>query len=182
MLGISVGYKSYLTLMYTCFDDAFECRPQVYSPSIVDWTVLNTLGCGDEIEEMLEFKVYEMGGKEVLFTFEAWRHAFDINEPIYTELCYDFYATYEFEEEVLDEELTSKKLIKFRLGGHAHSFVYIRVFSLFRELIGSNERLITEDPAPGVSRVAMPRPPRPTIQDLYDRIVAWRYARGAYAP
>ncbi|GKD30317.1 hypothetical protein Tco_1241095, partial [Tanacetum coccineum] len=49
--------------------------------------------------------------------------------------------------------------------------------TILRELIGSNERLITEDPAPGVSRVAMPRPPRPTIQDLYDRIVAWRYAR-----
>ncbi|GKE69910.1 hypothetical protein Tco_1527982 [Tanacetum coccineum] len=36
------------------------------------------------------------------------------------------------------------------------------------ELIGSNKRLIAEDLAPGVLRVAMTRPPRPTMQDLYD--------------
>ncbi|GKC89282.1 hypothetical protein Tco_1149931, partial [Tanacetum coccineum] len=36
-----------------------------------------------------------------------------------------------------------------------------------RELIGSNGRLIAEDPAPSVPRVAMPRPPRQTMQDLY---------------
>ncbi|GKB18748.1 hypothetical protein Tco_0852671 [Tanacetum coccineum] len=39
-----------------------------------------------------------------------------------------------------------------------------------RELIGSNRRLIVEDPTPGVPRVAMPRPSRPTMQDLYERI------------
>ncbi|GKC53605.1 hypothetical protein Tco_1076350 [Tanacetum coccineum] len=87
--------------------------------------VLNILGCGDVIEEMLEIKVYEMGGDEVLFTSEAWRLAFDINEPIYTELCHEFYATYKFEEEVLDEELTLKKFIKFRLDGCAHSLTIL---------------------------------------------------------
>ncbi|GJV38465.1 ribonuclease H-like domain-containing protein [Tanacetum coccineum] len=39
-----------------------------------------------------------------------------------------------------------------------------------RELIGSNGRLVADDLAPGVLCVAMPRPPRPTIQDLYDRM------------
>ncbi|GKF67750.1 hypothetical protein Tco_0197429, partial [Tanacetum coccineum] len=39
-----------------------------------------------------------------------------------------------------------------------------------RELIGSNGRLIAEDPAPGVSRFVMPRPLRPTMQDLYERM------------
>nr|GEV15616.1 hypothetical protein [Tanacetum cinerariifolium] len=39
-----------------------------------------------------------------------------------------------------------------------------------RELIGSNGRLIALDTVPGVSRVAMPRPPRLTMQDLYDRM------------
>ncbi|GKA14349.1 hypothetical protein Tco_0693995 [Tanacetum coccineum] len=67
---------------------------QVYSPSIIDWTVLNTLGCGDVIEEMLKIKVYEMEGDE-------------------------------FEEEGTDEELTSKKLIKFRLRGRAHSLTIL---------------------------------------------------------
>ncbi|GKD97147.1 hypothetical protein Tco_1381044 [Tanacetum coccineum] len=37
-----------------------------------------------------------------------------------------------------------------------------------RELIGSNGSLIAEDPPLGVPRFAMPRPSRPTIQDLYD--------------
>ncbi|GJT95050.1 hypothetical protein Tco_1090568 [Tanacetum coccineum] len=94
---------------------------QVYSPCIVDWTVLNTLGCGDTIKEMLEIKVNEVGGDEILFTSEAWRSAFDINEPIYTELCQELYCTYEFDEVVPDDELMTKKVIKFRLCGRAYS-------------------------------------------------------------
>ncbi|GJU55745.1 putative reverse transcriptase domain-containing protein [Tanacetum coccineum] len=39
-----------------------------------------------------------------------------------------------------------------------------------RELIGSNGRLIAEDPTPGVPRVDMPRPPRLTMYDLYERM------------
>ncbi|GKD15014.1 hypothetical protein Tco_1199421 [Tanacetum coccineum] len=39
-----------------------------------------------------------------------------------------------------------------------------------RELIDSEGRLIPEDPAPGVPRVAIPKGPRPSMQDLYDRM------------
>ncbi|GJS59052.1 hypothetical protein Tco_0653836 [Tanacetum coccineum] len=39
-----------------------------------------------------------------------------------------------------------------------------------RELIDSEGRLIPEDPQPGVSRVGIPRPPRASMQELYDRI------------
>ncbi|GJW59158.1 hypothetical protein Tco_0166062 [Tanacetum coccineum] len=39
-----------------------------------------------------------------------------------------------------------------------------------RELIDSEGRLIPEVPAPGVPRVAVPRGPRPSMQDLYDRM------------
>ncbi|GKG04177.1 hypothetical protein Tco_0314564 [Tanacetum coccineum] len=39
-----------------------------------------------------------------------------------------------------------------------------------REVIDSNERLLAEDPAPEVPRVTMPRPSRPYMQDLYDRM------------
>ncbi|GKB05602.1 retrotransposon ORF1 [Tanacetum coccineum] len=94
---------------------------QIYSPCIVDWTLLNTLGYAEAIEEMLEIKIVEMGGQEEIFTSKAWRHAFNISEHIYTELCHEYFATYEFDEEVTDEELISKKLIKFRLGGHGNS-------------------------------------------------------------
>ncbi|GJW23366.1 hypothetical protein Tco_0033988 [Tanacetum coccineum] len=39
-----------------------------------------------------------------------------------------------------------------------------------RELIDSEGRLIPEDPQPGVPRVGIPRPPRASIQDLYERM------------
>ncbi|GJV34606.1 hypothetical protein Tco_1395006, partial [Tanacetum coccineum] len=37
------------------------------------WNILNTLGCDNAIEDMLEVKVNEMGSDEVLFTSEAWK-------------------------------------------------------------------------------------------------------------
>ncbi|GKC34642.1 hypothetical protein Tco_1047026 [Tanacetum coccineum] len=83
------------------------------------------MGCGDTIEEMLEIKVYEVGRDEEIFTSEAWRRAFDINKPVYAELCHEFYATYEFDEIVTDEDLMSKKLIKFRLGGCGHTLTIL---------------------------------------------------------
>ncbi|GJR28739.1 hypothetical protein Tco_1104971 [Tanacetum coccineum] len=94
---------------------------QVYSPFIVDWTILNTLGCGNTIEDMFEARVNEMESDELLFMFDAWKRAFDINEPIYIELCNEFYATFDFDEAVPDDELMTKKVIKFRLYGRAHS-------------------------------------------------------------
>ncbi|GKC18467.1 hypothetical protein Tco_1020617, partial [Tanacetum coccineum] len=46
---------------------------QIYSPYVVDWGLLKNMGCAEEIEEILEFKVYEIGGQHEIFTFEAWR-------------------------------------------------------------------------------------------------------------
>ncbi|GJU22161.1 zinc knuckle CX2CX4HX4C containing protein [Tanacetum coccineum] len=208
--------------------------------NVMPYRIYEKLGREQAIAEMLEIKVYKMGGQEEIFTSEAWRNAFDINEPIYTELCHDFYSTYEFDEEVTNEELITKKLIKFRLGGRAHSLtllefacrlglyhaaqireeglrcifkewlkregveshrksmiccgqfitrmakkisllvdevldglsvlIYCRPLdaTTLSELIDSNKRLIAEDLALGVLRVAMTRPLRPTMQDLYD--------------
>ncbi|GJT20089.1 hypothetical protein Tco_0878795 [Tanacetum coccineum] len=98
---------------------------QIYSPCIMDWTILNTLGCVETIEEMIEIKVVEMGGNEEIFTYEDWRRAFDIREPTYTELCHEFFSAFEFDEVVTDEELTTKKHIKFRLGGRGHSLTLL---------------------------------------------------------
>ncbi|GKB80918.1 hypothetical protein Tco_0947813, partial [Tanacetum coccineum] len=191
--------------------------------------MVNNMGCVKEIKAMLEIKVYEMGEEKEIFSSEAWRRAFDINEPIYTELCHEFYATYNFDEDLTDDELMTNKLIKFRLGrglrsdqnfnareywlsissedelhlsrsltskirSHVLKFItrmarrmnlltdkvldglsaptYCRALdaTTLRELIGSNGSLIVEDPVPGVPRVAMHRPPRPSISDLYDRM------------
>ncbi|GJV91953.1 hypothetical protein Tco_1539766 [Tanacetum coccineum] len=59
-------------------------------------------------------------GEEIFFSV-AWVRAFNIREPIYPELCREFYATYEFDEVCVDDELQLKKIISFRLGGRAHS-------------------------------------------------------------
>ncbi|GJY14896.1 hypothetical protein Tco_0385318 [Tanacetum coccineum] len=59
---------------------------QVYAPCIVDWTILNTMGCAETIEEMLKIKVIEMGGNEKVFSFKAWRRGVDIGSRFYR-LC-----------------------------------------------------------------------------------------------
>ncbi|GKE16632.1 hypothetical protein Tco_1424209 [Tanacetum coccineum] len=100
------------------------------------------MGCGEEIEEMLEIKVIEMGGDEEMFTSEAWRRTFDINEPIFIELCHEFYSTFEFNKDVPKEELWSTRLIKFRLARKDHSLTLVQ----FSKHLGlyENEDVISE--------------------------------------
>nr|GFB74100.1 hypothetical protein [Tanacetum cinerariifolium] len=79
-------------------------------------------GCNSEaksrkIDDMLRIKLREAESNKEIFTFIAWIRAFNIKEPIYTELCHEFYSTYEFDEVCADDELQSKKIIKFRPGG-----------------------------------------------------------------
>ncbi|GJR79427.1 hypothetical protein Tco_0150212 [Tanacetum coccineum] len=104
---------------------AYLLPKQIYSVIIVDWRVLNKMGCTKEIENMLEIKVYEAGSQEEIFSSQAWRRVFDINEPTYTELCHEFYSTYDFDEVCADDELRTKKVIKFRLYGRAHSLTLL---------------------------------------------------------
>ncbi|GJU90330.1 hypothetical protein Tco_1302753 [Tanacetum coccineum] len=202
-----------------------------------------------DVPEMLSLAESE----EEIFTSVAWIRAFNINEPIYVKLCHEFYSTYEFDEVCDDDELQSKKIIKFRLGGRAHSLTLLEFAcrlglyqaveleedgfnvtfdggftyddnlmttnywlsislekTLFlsresyfyyqepnfegdpqndhlwfvseddwlrdldtttlRDLIDFDGKLIPEDPQPGVPRVGIPRPPRASMQDLYDRM------------
>ncbi|GKB10575.1 retrotransposon ORF1 [Tanacetum coccineum] len=72
----------------------------IYSPCIVNWDVLNRMGCGGEINNMLRIRVQEAESKEEIFT------------SVFHEVC-------------ADDELQSKKIIKFRLGGRAHSLTLL---------------------------------------------------------
>nr|GEX45954.1 retrotransposon Orf1 [Tanacetum cinerariifolium] len=201
------------------------------------------MGCDGEIDDMLRIRLREAESNEEIFTSLAWIRAFNIKEPIYAELCHEFYSTYEFDEVCADDELQRKKIIKFRLGGRAHNltllefahrlglyhadeleergeirFVKESYFyyqepnfkgdsrddylvskdywydkiqkndlwllimfdarhqnrdldtTTLRELIDSEGRLIPEDLQPGVPRVGIPRPPKASMQDLYDRM------------
>nr|GEW67273.1 retrotransposon Orf1 [Tanacetum cinerariifolium] len=183
-------------------------------------------------------RLRKSGSDEKIFTSVAWIRAFNINEPIYVELCHEFYSTYEFDEVCADDELQTKKIIKFRLGGRAHNLPFLEFarrlglyqaveleeegFNVYfkgglrsdehfnaqdywlgisreenlglsqcqdavrslsaliyyrdldtitlRDLIDCDGKLIPEDPQPGVPRVGIPRPPRASMKDLYDRI------------
>ncbi|GJZ06514.1 retrotransposon ORF1 [Tanacetum coccineum] len=90
----------------------------IYSPCVVDWNVLNYMGCGKVIDEMLTIKLSVAGIDEEIFTSEVCTRAFNIDEPIYNKLCHEFYSTYEFDEVCADDELRTKKIIKFKIYGH----------------------------------------------------------------
>ncbi|GJX62041.1 hypothetical protein Tco_0294941 [Tanacetum coccineum] len=79
----------------------------------------------EEIDDMLRIRLREAGSDEEIFTLVAWIRAFNINEPIYVELFAQFYSTYEFDEVCADDELQTKKIIKFRLGGCAYSLTLL---------------------------------------------------------
>ncbi|GKE57470.1 hypothetical protein Tco_1496655 [Tanacetum coccineum] len=78
-----------------------------------------------EINDMLRIRLREAGSNEEIFTSVSWIRSFNINEPIYAELCHEFYSTYEFDEVCADDELQTKKIIKFRLSGRAHSLTLL---------------------------------------------------------
>nr|GEU41903.1 hypothetical protein [Tanacetum cinerariifolium] len=156
--------------------------PQVYHEFLL-WKGCNRdaksgMGYDGEINDMLRIRLREAGSDEEIFTSVAWIRAFNINEPNYAKLCHEFYSTYEFDEVCADDELQTNKIIKFRLGGHAHSLTYwslleedvVRSLSslvycrdldtiTLRDLIDSNCKLIPEDPQPSVPRVGISRPP-----------------------
>ncbi|GKA58485.1 hypothetical protein Tco_0757673 [Tanacetum coccineum] len=79
------------------------------------------MGYDGEINDMLRIMLCEAGSDEEIFTLVALISAFNINEPIYAELCHEFYLTYEFDEVCADDELQTKKIIKFILCGRAHN-------------------------------------------------------------
>ncbi|GJR47181.1 hypothetical protein Tco_1315284 [Tanacetum coccineum] len=77
----------------------------IYSPCIVNWDILNRMGCDGEIDDKLRIKVREAESGEEIFTSVAWIRAFNINNPIYAEFCHEFYSTYEFDEVCASDEL-----------------------------------------------------------------------------
>nr|GEV13156.1 hypothetical protein [Tanacetum cinerariifolium] len=97
----------------------------VYSMCVVNWDILNRMGCDGEINDMLRIKLRKEESNEEIFTFVAWIRAFNIKETIYVDLCHEFYSTYEFDEVFTDDELQTKKIIKFRLGECAHNLTLL---------------------------------------------------------
>nr|GEZ35602.1 hypothetical protein [Tanacetum cinerariifolium] len=229
-----------------------------------------------EIDDMLRIRLRKARSDEEIFNSVAWIRALNINEPIYAELCHEFYSTYEFDEVCANDGLglyqaveleeegfnvyfegglrsdehfnaqdywlsisreknlglsrshtsTIKKPIlrviykmityglcqktnrndkviamkKKGAGTQKESQICCGQFiskiarkcrvltedvvrslsapifcrdldtTTLRDLIDSDSKLIPEDPQPGVPRVGIPRPPRASMQDLYDQM------------
>ncbi|GJX56722.1 hypothetical protein Tco_0286619 [Tanacetum coccineum] len=81
--------------------------------------------CYEMIDDMLIIKLCVAGTNEEIFTSKAWTNAFNIDERIYSELCHEFYCTYEFDEVCAVDELKTKKIIKFRLYRRAFSWTLL---------------------------------------------------------
>nr|GEY34534.1 hypothetical protein [Tanacetum cinerariifolium] len=58
------------------------------------------------------------------FIMSFWNEK-DATEMRSREVCHEFYPTYEFDEVCVDDELKTKKIIKFRLGGRAYSLTLL---------------------------------------------------------
>nr|GEW38291.1 hypothetical protein [Tanacetum cinerariifolium]GEW43011.1 hypothetical protein [Tanacetum cinerariifolium] len=102
-------------------------------------TEIKSQGCDKEIDGMLRINLCEAGTNEEIFTSLAWIRAFNINKPIYSKLCHEFYSTYESDKVYADDELKTQKIIKFRLGGRAHSLTLLE-FARRLELYHAKER------------------------------------------
>ncbi|GJX42602.1 hypothetical protein Tco_0257592 [Tanacetum coccineum] len=86
-----------------------------------DETEMQSLGCDGEIDDMLRTRLREAGLDEEIFT--------------------SFYSTYEFDEVCADDDLQTKKIIKFRLGGRAHSLTLLE----FARRLGLYQAVELED-------------------------------------
>nr|GEY31568.1 hypothetical protein [Tanacetum cinerariifolium] len=79
------------------------------------------------VEEAMLLRLFVAGAKEEIFTSEAWANAFNVKERIYSEICHEFYSTYEFDEVYATDELKTKKIINFRLCGRAFSWTLLEI-------------------------------------------------------
>ncbi|GKE89308.1 hypothetical protein Tco_1566783, partial [Tanacetum coccineum] len=139
----------------------------IYSPCVVNWDVLNKMGCDGEIDDILRIRLREAGSDEEIFTSVTWIRAFNINETIYAKLCHEFYLTYEFNEVCADDELQTKKIIKFRLGGRAHSLTLL-------EFARSDEYFNAQDYWLSISQeenLGLSRSHTSTIRNLILRVI-----------
>nr|GEY67473.1 hypothetical protein [Tanacetum cinerariifolium] len=139
--------------------------------STFDGDVLNQMRCDGEIDDMLRIRLHEAGSDKEIFTSVAWIRAFNINEPIYAKLFHKFYSTYEFDEFI--SKLARKcRVLTEDVVRSLSGLIYCTDLdtTTLRDLIDFDGKLIQEDPQSSVPRVGIPRPPRESVQDLYNRM------------
>nr|GEZ28099.1 hypothetical protein [Tanacetum cinerariifolium] len=177
---------------------AVNLSKQIYSPFFVDWNILNTLACGNAIEDMLEVRVNEKGSDE----FDEGVADDEMRKkPIKFRLCGKAYAMsiLDFAKRLGYDKVQKNELSLFSVfeANHQNGFAnivtwltaklgvlsdevvnglsaptYCRTLDadILRELIGSNGRLIPKEITHSISRVTTPMAPRPATSYLYDNI------------
>ncbi|GJW13634.1 reverse transcriptase domain-containing protein [Tanacetum coccineum] len=199
----------------------------IYSSCVVNWDILNGMGCDGEIDDILGlyhadeleedgFDVYFQGGLRSDEHFNAQEYWLSISREenlglsrshtytiqnlilrvIHKMITYGLHQNGYANEALLIARWMNRKgagtqkesqiccgkfITKIARKARVLTDVVLRGFSALiyckdldtttlRELIDSEGRLIPEDLQPGVPRVGIPRHPRASMQDLYERM------------
>lgn len=86
-------------------------REFVISPTI-DWNKLNEIGIFERLHPYLINTYVENG---ISFTCNRWKILFSIKEPIFKELCVEFFSTISFEAKTIDPHFFTT--LFFRVSG-----------------------------------------------------------------
>lgn len=100
-------------------------RP-IYSPHVTHMDFFDTIGCRNEIADMLIIGVKDEETDEETFESIAWLCTFSNKEKIYGELCREFYETFEFNKVCVKPHLRTKQIIHFCLGGKAQDLTLVQ--------------------------------------------------------
>lgn len=102
----------------------------------IDWPSMEALGVSTQL------KSYLVHTKEDGQLYpKAWLRLFDIREPVYRELCYEFFATFYFD--TLCDDYDRDNMISFHLGGKDHS-MSLRTFATTMGLY-TREEVLSHD-------------------------------------
>ncbi|GKA95218.1 hypothetical protein Tco_0817256 [Tanacetum coccineum] len=250
-------YCSHKFIMSSCYGkDATEMRSlgttprlaqllprHIYSSCIVNWDVLNRMGYDGEIDDMLRIRLlcaenelqtkkiikFRLGGRAHSLTLLEFARRFGLYQVV--EFNDEGFNVY-FEGGLRSDEHFNAQEYWLSIGreenlglSRSHTFtikspilrvihkmityglcqrttrksrvltddvlrslsapIYCRDLDIttLRDLIDSEGKLIPKDPQPGVLRVGIPRPPRASMQELYDRMGRMEIRQeGAYNP
>ena len=68
-------------------------RKEIYAPNKIDWNRVGQTGLEEELTPYL-VKSSEHEGMTIVY--DGWSRLFKIQEPIYQELCWEFFSTISF--------------------------------------------------------------------------------------
>nr|GEZ28615.1 hypothetical protein [Tanacetum cinerariifolium]GEZ71535.1 hypothetical protein [Tanacetum cinerariifolium] len=145
----------------------------IYTPCIVHWNVLNHMGCGVVIDEMLTIKL-SVASIERTIRYDKMQKNNLWLLGMFEAKHQNRYANVSW--------LIARWMKRKGAGSQKDSMICCGQAldtTTLRELIHSKGRLIPEVPEPGVPSLAIPKAPRALMQDLYERMGSMEIRQGA---